>query len=116
MSKRKYGRSALAAACLAAGLASACCLGPLLLVALGVSSAWIGTLAVLEPYRPIFIGMALLAMFFAWRRIFRSAIPDEPGKICTVPEAAKVYKILFWLVAVLVLVAVCFPYILSLLH
>ncbi|EMR15037.1 mercuric transport protein, partial [Klebsiella quasipneumoniae] len=30
-----------------------CCLGPLVLIALGFSGAWIGNLTVLEPYRPI---------------------------------------------------------------
>ena len=35
----------------AAILASACCLGPLLLVLFGVMGAWIGNLTRLEPYR-----------------------------------------------------------------
>ncbi|MDP1346390.1 mercuric transporter MerT family protein, partial [Klebsiella pneumoniae] len=72
MSESKSGRSALALGGLAAILASTCCLGPLLLVALGFSGAWIGNLTVLEPYRPLFIGAALVAMAFAYRRIFRS--------------------------------------------
>jgi mercuric ion transport protein len=58
---------------LAAILVSACCLGPLVLVLLGVSGARIGNLTRLEPYRPFFLGAALIAMFFAWRRIFRPA-------------------------------------------
>ena len=51
MSEPKSGRGALAAGGLAAILASACCLGPLILVLLGFSGAWIANLAVLEPYR-----------------------------------------------------------------
>ncbi len=43
---------------LAAVLASACDLGPLVPVLLGVSDAWIGNLAHLEPYRPFFLGAA----------------------------------------------------------
>lgn len=58
------GRGALLAGALAAILASACCLGPLILLTLGVSGAWIGNLTALEPYRPIFIGTALVALFF----------------------------------------------------
>ena len=58
-------------------LASTCCLGPLVLVALGFSGAWIGNLTVLEPYLPLFIGVALVALLFAWRRIFR------PASACT---------------------------------
>jgi hypothetical protein len=35
--------------------ASACCVGPFLLLSLGIGGAWIGHLTTLEPYRPIFI-------------------------------------------------------------
>lgn len=56
MSEPQNGRGALFAGGLAAILASTCCLGPLVLVALGFSGAWIGNLTVLEPYRPLFIG------------------------------------------------------------
>jgi mercuric ion transport protein len=42
MSERSFGRGALAAGGLAAILASACCLGSLVLVALGFSGAGIG--------------------------------------------------------------------------
>ncbi len=65
MSEPQNGRGALFTGGLAAILASACCLGPLVLIALGFSGAWIGNLTVLEPYRPIFIGVALVALFFA---------------------------------------------------
>lgn len=51
MAKSPNGRGALFAGGLAAILASTCCLGPLILVALGFSGAWIGNLTALEPYR-----------------------------------------------------------------
>ena len=41
---------------LAAVLASSCCLGPLVLVLLDVSGAWISNLTRLEPDRPFFLG------------------------------------------------------------
>jgi mercuric ion transport protein len=85
MSEPKNGRGALAAGGIAAILASACCLGPLVLVALGFSGAWIGNLTVLEPYRPIFIGATLVALFFAWRSIFRLAHVCKPGDVCAWP-------------------------------
>ena len=116
MSEPKSGRGALAAGGLAAVLASTCCLGPLVLVALGFSGAWIGNLTVLEPYRPIFIGAALLALFFAWRSIFRPAAACKPGEVCAVPQVRTAYKLLFWIVAVLVLVALAFPYVLPLFY
>lgn len=77
-SKPHNGRGALGIGGLAAVLAAICCLGPLVLVAIGFSGAWIGNLTVLEPYRPIFIGTALVALFFAYRRIFRPAQACKP--------------------------------------
>lgn len=111
MSSAKSQSTALAVGGLAAVLASACCLGPLLLIALGLGGAWIGNLSKLEPYRPIFIGVALVAMFFGWRRIYRPVANCNPGDVCAVSQTKRLYKVLFWIVAVLVLIALSFPYI-----
>jgi mercuric ion transport protein len=116
MSESRSSRGALAAGGVAAILASTCCLGPLVLVALGFSGAWIGNLAALEPYRPIFIGVALIALFFAWRSIFRPAHACKPGEVCAIPQIRKAYEIIFWIVAALVLIALVFPYILPLFY
>lgn len=102
------GRVVLAVGGLAAILASACCLGPLVLLALGVSGAWIGNLTALERYRPIFIGASLVALYFAYRRIYR---PEEcaPDELCAVPRVRQSYKLLFWIVAALLGIALLFP-------
>ena len=112
MSAPSNGRAPLLAGGLAAILASTCCLGPLLLITLGFSGAWIGNLRVLEPYRPLFIGAALLALFFAWRRIFRPARVCTAGEVCALPRVRRRYELLFWGVVALVLVALVFPYVL----
>jgi mercuric ion transport protein len=80
------------------------------LIALGFSGAWIGNLTVLEPYRPIFIGAALVALFFAWRRIYRPAQACKPGEVCAIPKC-ELHKLIFWIVAALVLVSLGFPYV-----
>lgn len=116
MSKSQNARGALFAGGLAAILASTCCLGPLVLVGLGFSGAWIGNLTVLEPYRPVFIGAALVAMFFAWRRIFRPVAACKPGEVCAIPQVRMTYQLIFWVVAGLVLVALGFPYVLPLFY
>lgn len=113
---RKTGASALLAGGIAAMAASTCCLGPLVLVTLGFSGAWIGNLTALEPYRPLFIGAALIAMFFAWRRIYRPAAACGPGEACAVPRVKTAYKALFWIVAGLVSLALTFPYLAPLLY
>lgn len=111
MSAPRDGGGALATGGVAAILASTCCLGPLALVALGFSGAWIGNLTALEPYRPIFIGAALVALFFAYRRIYRPVQACEPGAVCAIPHVRGSYKLIFWIVAVLVLVALGFPFV-----
>ena len=112
-SRERTGSGALFVGGLAAILASTCCLGPLLLVALGLSGAWIGNLTRLEPYRPFFIAAALVALFFAGRRIFRPAQVCEPGELCAVPRTRQIYKIVFGVVSVLVLIALVFPYVIK---
>jgi mercuric ion transport protein len=102
-------RRALYAGGLAALLASTCCLGPLVLLMLGVGGAWIGNLTALEPYRPLFIGIAVVALAFAYRRVFRS-LSCADGSVCTAPPVRATYKALFGLVAVLTLIAVSYPY------
>ncbi|SOF00808.1 mercuric ion transport protein [Burkholderia sp. OK233] len=116
MADSRKGRGALAAGGLAAILASTCCLGPLVLVALGVSGAWIGNLTLLEPYRPVFIGAALVALFFARRHIFRPAAACRPGEVCAIPQVRAAYKLIFWIVVALVLIALGFPYVLPLFY
>jgi mercuric ion transport protein len=81
------------------------------LVLIGVSGAWIGNLTLLEPYRPLFIGAALIALFFAYRRIFRPVQACAPGEVCAIPQVRTTYKTIFWSVVVLVLIAVTYPYI-----
>ncbi len=111
MAPEKSKSGILALGGVAAILASTCCLGPLVLIALGFSGAWIGNLTKLEPYRPLFIAGALVALFFAWRRIYRPAEECLPGEVCALPQTKRLYKALFWIVAVLVLIALSFPYI-----
>lgn len=115
-SDRATGKGALAVGGLAAVLASTCCLGPLLLVSLGLGGAWIGNLTALEPYRPIFIGLALLALIFAARRIYRPPEACEPGQICARAPVRGAFRIAFWGVVVLVLIALAFPYVLPLFY
>lgn len=102
-------RGALLTGGLAAILASTCCLGPLALISLGVSGAWISNLTLLEPYRPLLIGASLVALFLAWRRIWRPAANCKPGEVCALPQINRRYKLLFGVVAALLIIAFGFP-------
>ena len=96
--------------------ASSCCILPLVLFSLGAGGAWIGNLTALEPYRPFFVGVALVALFFAWRRIYRPATACKPDETCAMPQVRTTYKAIFWIVAALVLIALLFPYLLPLFY
>lgn len=110
------GPIALVAGGVAAFLASACCLGPLVLIMMGFSGAWIGNLAFLEPYRPFFIGIALIALCLAGLRLYRPAESCSPGEVCALPRVRILYKVAFWTGVILVLVALAFPYVLPLFY
>lgn len=96
---------------LAALLASACCLGPLVLITLGVSGVWIGHLSELGPLQPVFLGAAFLALLLAWRRIWRPFSECRPDQVCTLPPVHHTYKVLFGVVVCLVTVALIFPFV-----
>mgnify|MGYP002141017479 CR=1 FL=1 len=106
---RSGGSVALLTGGLAAILASTCCLGPLVLITLGVSGAWISNLTLLEPYQPLFIGAAVVALFFAYRRIWRPTTDCAPGQVCALPSVNRNYKLLFWIVVALIVLALGFP-------
>lgn len=105
------GNGTLLVGGLAAILASTCCLGPLVLITLGFSGAWIANLTVLEPYRPVFIGVALVMLLVAWRRIWRPSTVCAPGEVCASPLVRRSYRALYSAVGVLVAIALAFPYV-----
>lgn len=113
---RASGRKALAAGGVAAILASACCLGPLLLVSLGFSGAWLGSFKALEPFRPLFLSVGFVALVLAWRRIYRPASACKTGEPCAAPQVRAIYKAVFWGVAALVGASTVFPYVLPLFY
>ena len=93
-------------------------MGPLVLLLLGFGGAWIGNLTALEPYRPVFIGIALVALFIAYQRIYRPKLaqPCGDGEVCAKPRANNLYKWLFIIVVVAVLVAIISPYLVPLIY
>ncbi len=98
---------------IAGGLAgSLCCLGPLVLVSVGISGAWISNLTLLEPYKWIFILATLGFMAYAWKKIYRAppAAECEPGTLCALPQTNRRYRALFWIASVLVVLMLVAPY------
>jgi mercuric ion transport protein len=106
----RSGNGFLVAGILAAIGASACCVGPLALLALGVSGAWISSLTALEPYRPIFIGLTLLFLAGAFHRLYLARRVCMPGSACANPPTLKRQRLAFWIAAVLALGLIAVPW------
>jgi mercuric ion transport protein len=105
-------KASLVGGALAAIVASVCCLGPFVLVSIGVSGAWIANLAAFEPFRPYALGVALVCMTLAYRNIYKAPAREacEPGTLCAIPQTRRITKVMFWAVSALVLIALAFPY------
>ena len=93
--------------------ASACCILPLVLFALGISGAWIGNLVALEPYKPYFIAVAILFLGFGFYKVYSKPKAEvcEEGTFCAHPNSDRINKISLWAAAILVSLAVLWPYI-----
>lgn len=103
-------KGTLLASIVAGIAASTCCLGPLVLLTLGVSGSWIGNLSAFEPYRPIFIAVTLLFLALAFRKLYlvpQSCAVDAP---CASPANLRRQRRLFWLVGIAVLAIMSFPW------
>ena len=91
----KNGNAFLIAGISTALAASICCLGPLVLLALGVSGAWIGSLTAFEPYRPIFIVLTLASLGFAFHRLYFARRGCTPESACANPHTLKRQRLAF---------------------
>ena len=96
----------------AALLASACCVLPLLLAVVGISGAWISQLRWLEPYSTALIGLAIGSLSLAGWRLFRSTpgaerACDADGTDCRRVNATARHW--FWLVALLTMIPILVP-------
>ncbi|MDT8383237.1 MAG: mercuric transporter MerT family protein [Gammaproteobacteria bacterium] len=90
--------------------ASTCCIGPLVLLTLGISGSWIGNLSALESVRPIFIGLTLLFLGLAFRKLYLTPQACAVDAPCARPSNLRKQRITFWVVSVFVLVVISFPW------
>ena len=100
----------LAAGILAGIGASVCCVGPLVLLALGIGGAWIGHLTAFEPYRPLFIGLTLLFLALAFRKLYRVPLACAPDSACADPRIIRRQRVAFWWVAFILLGLLAVPW------
>lgn len=94
--------------------ASICCVGPLLLLSLGIGGAWIGNLTALEPYRPVFIVLVLLFLGLAFRKLYFVPQSCDSGANCIADHTESAQRLIFWIVTPLLLGLIAVPWLMSL--
>lgn len=94
--------------------ASVCCVGPLLLLGLGIGGAWIGNLTAMERYRPYWMTATLVFLGLAFFRIYRKPrkVVCTPGSACS-SDGGRRNKLILWIVTALVLGLLALPYLIS---
>ncbi len=93
-------RRSVIAVAIAAVAGSICCVAPLVLLLLGISGAWIGYLTAMQPYSPIFIGVALVFVGLAFRKLYLVPPACAPDGTCITPRGLRNQRIAFWAVTV----------------
>jgi mercuric ion transport protein len=94
-----------AAAVLAASVASACCIGPVATVLLGIGTFG-ASLTLLEPYRPALLGLTAVLLGWAFRSAYR---PTADCDACS-PATRRRARAVIWMAAIVTAGLVTFPY------
>ena len=103
-------KGTLIAGLLAGLTASACCAGPLILLMLGISGSWIGNFSALEPYRPIFILIAVVFLGLAYRKIYMTPKACSIDAVCATRQGKQSQQIIFWVTTLIVILSIAFPW------
>lgn len=106
-------RRSLLGGALAAIGASVCCVGPLVLLTMGIGGAWIANLTAWEPMRPWLMAATLVFLGLAFRRLYLQPQVCGPGAACAQPAVFKRQHLVFWLVAVLLVALLSVPWVVS---
>lgn len=104
------GKGSLIAGALAAMGASVCCVGPLVLLALGIGGTWVGSLTKMQPFRPFFIVLTLLFLGLAFRKLYLVPRVCAPGTRCANPATLKRQRLTFLIVSVLLFGLLAVPW------
>jgi mercuric ion transport protein len=104
-------KQAMIAGVLAGIAASLCCVGPLILLSLGLGGAWVANLAVLEPARPVLLLLALFFIGLAFRKLYLMAPACAPDTPCAGEVALRKQRFIFWSVTIPLLALLGFPWI-----
>ncbi len=103
-------KGSLIAGALAALGASACCAGPLILLMLGISGSWASRLVAIEPYSRYLTGLTLLFLGAAFYNLYLRRRACAPGDACVADRVSRNQRLIFWLVAIPIILLLTFPW------
>lgn len=103
-------KGSLAAGVLTAIGASVCCVGPLVLLTLGIGGAWVANLTAMEPLRPWLLAATLVFLGLAFRHLYMRPTLCEPGAICADPIVVRRQRVIFWVVTAALLTLLAVPW------
>ncbi|MCW8863578.1 MAG: mercuric transporter MerT family protein [Colwellia sp.] len=90
--------------------ASACCIGPLLLLSLGLGGAWVGNLTAMEPYSGYLTAITLVILAMVFHKLYVAPKQCNEGEVCANPKVLKNQRIIFWIVSIILIAMMSFPY------
>ena len=102
-------KRSLIAGILAAIGASVCCVGPLVLLVLGIGGAWVGTLTAFEPFRPYLMAATFAFLAVAFYRLYLAPQTCTPGTPCADTDIRKRQRVIFWITSVLIVCLLALP-------
>ncbi|MCI0653783.1 MAG: hypothetical protein L0Y39_04830 [Methylococcaceae bacterium] len=100
-------------ALLAAIGASACCIGPLVLVSLGIGGALVTNLTAMEAVRPVFLIATLIFIGLAFRKLYLVADQCENREACASGSVKRNQRILFWVGSAILIALLALPWYVS---
>lgn len=107
----KLQNSSLAGSVLAAFLASACCIGPVVFGLLGLTG--VGFIAKFEAYRPYLIIITIVLIGVGFYFTYRKKADCDLDRVCANPRADRINKIVLWCVTAIAVALLFAPTILS---
>lgn len=87
-----------------------CCIGPLAVVGFGLGGAWLSAVNVFAPYRTYLIIVALAFLGYSFYRMYISPPKCGEGEGCVLPRTLRLQRTLFWIITILAILLITFPW------
>ncbi len=110
MSSLSWTKGSLIGAVIGAIAASLCCVWPLVLLAFGIGGAWVSTLTHLDFLRPIGIVVTVFFLGLVYWKLYITPRRCATEQRCAKPAIRRSQRLIFWIVVVLLVLLLAFPW------